>query len=752
VTITEPDLHDIEERALDRLDAESGHVEEDLEAAAAAAAEEPLEGSPFRLAVAIALPTIGAAVMVGGVFIGASPRVFGAIAGVLGVALAAGASRIRNATTSNTVIAVGLFVVGVLAVVPTGLSNLGSLESLIRVAAKNGNVTRPPVQFSVGWHAIVAWLMGIVGFTAAWVALAVRKPSIGLLIPLPMAAVAAISVPSRVQVASGITVLVLFAAGLGIVSSARGVREEDERPPLGYEVRRAGRGIVFIALITGALIGLSQTSFLFPKRLIDPTTQPQRPRTAPLNPTDDRILFEASPPTGPFRTGSLDVFDGTYWRLPPLADSKLKNVPTSGIVDASLPTGTSATITIRGLSGAVLPTLPNTVGIVGRGNLSYDGRSNTIRESQGSVAGGFTYQVAAAPLPKATDLEADTDPIPVQFEQFTQAPPPPPAAVDLINQAHAKATNKWDQYLYLFDQVRSIVTASGEGVATAVPPTRIQDMLAGAKEGSPFEIVAAEALLARWDGIPARIAYGYDIVHGDHIVNGAFQAHPNDGATFVEVYFPRYEWLPLTAPPKRAKPTVGSAPSNQQVNPQVVPSDDIGVPLYLPVVTQPASVFGKQLLAIIGVVVPIILLLLLLYYLYPALAKARLRAKRRAAARAAGPRARIALAYAEWRDFAADFGYQHPGDTPLQFLSRFVDDDEHSELAWLVTRSLWGDLAPNAGLALSAEELSRALRRRLAQAHPGTLRFVAALSRISVRHPYAAPFISVKEPELVAAP
>jgi hypothetical protein len=741
VTVTE-DFETIEARASEHLADEGGHLEEDLEVAASRGAgeEAPLEGSPLRLAVAVALSTIGAAVMVGGVFIGASARVFASLAGVAGVALAAGASRIRRPTTTNIVIAVGLLVIGLLAVVPTGLSNLGSLRTLVSISTRNGSVTRPPVRFDAGWHSIVAWLLAIVGFAAAWVALELRRPAIGLLIPLPMAAVAGISVPKHAQVSSGIVVLALFAVGLGLVSSTRGVRDEEEKPPLGYELRRAGRGLVFIAVITGALIGLAQANILFPKPIIDPTKQPQRPHTAPLNPADDRILFEATPPTGPFRTGSLDVYDGTYWRLPPFADSKLRDVPTSGIVDPTLPTGTAATITIRGLSGAVLPTLPNTVGIVARGRLAYDARNGNIRESEGSVAPGFTYQVAAAPLPKIADLEADTDPLPPSVEQFTQVPPPPPAVVDLLDRARAQYSNKWDQYFFLFNAVRNTVTASGEGVATAVTPARVQDMLAGSKQGSPFEIVAAEALLARWDGVPSRIAYGYDIVHGDHVLDGKFQAHPNDGATFVEVYFPRFEWVPLNAPPKRARPTVGTNPNNQQVNPQVLPSNDIGVQLYLPVLTQPASVLGRQLLVILGIVFPAVLLLLLLYYLYPALAKARLRSKRRTAARAAGPRARIALAYSEWRDYATDFGYAHSGDTPLAFLERFVPDEEHSELAWLVTRTLWGDLQGEVDndLALYAEELSRTLRRRLADAHPATVRFVAAVSRLSVRNPYIA--------------
>jgi hypothetical protein len=73
------------------------------------------------------------------------------------------------------------------------------------------------------------------------------------------------------------------------------------------------------------------------------------------------------------------------------------------------------------------------------------------------------------------------------------------------------------------------------------------------------------------------------------------------------------------------------------------------------------------------------------------------------------------------------------------FLKQVVADDEHAELAWLATRALWGDLRGNVSAddALAAEELSRSLRRRLSQAHPATMRFVAALSRLSVRHPYA---------------
>jgi hypothetical protein len=121
------------------------------------------------------------------------------------------------------------------------------------------------------------------------------------------------------------------------------------------------------------------------------------------------------------------------------------------------------------------------------------------------------------------------------------------------------------------------------------------------------------------------------------------------------------------------------------------------------------------------------------------LSKAVIRSRRRSAAEAAGLRARVALAYAEWRDFATDFGFRHGTDTPLMFLDRFVEDREHTELAWLVTRVLWGDLQDVVDIdhVVAAEELSRTLRRRLAAAQPATVRTVAIFSRLSLRHPYA---------------
>ena len=739
---SDDELEAIERKAAEHLADEEGKVEADIDAAAAAGTDEEYPEDPpglkTRLTIAAAFPTLAAAITVGGVFIGSRAYFVAAIAGLLGVLLAYFLSNSRRMSTTMVVTVLGLVAIGLLVVIPTGFGNVTSAARLARIASKNGDLQRPPVQFIVGWQAIVGWLLGIVGFASAWTAIVVKKPAMSLLVPLPIAGIAAISVPKGdSQIFTGIAVLALFAIGLGVLSTAQNMGEDGENPPASYELRRAMRALPLIAGITVGLYFLAQANILFPKPLIDPTQEPQKPRSVPLTEVQDRVLFEVdSPVSGPWRIGSLDVYDGEAWRLPPFADNKLDDVPRNGRVNERLQAGIRANFRVAGLGGAVLPALPNPVGILAEGpKLAYDSRNGNIRLTVGQIEPGLEYIVTAAAVPNVDDLRSISQPLPKEVDEFLETKSdPPPAVEDLL--ARCAAPNKWDLFNCLRNYVLDNVTATGTGSPVDVPPARVQDMLDGTKEGSPFEIVAAQALLARYGGIPSRIGYGFD---GGEVVNNKLQVRPRHGATFVEVYFPNFEWLPVIGTPKKARPTVGNKPGQQQFDPAILPSDDIAVNLFLPLLTQPEGVFAKQLLLILGIVLPLFLLLFLAYVFAPALIKAIVRSRRHAAALEAGPRERIALAYAEWRDMATDYGYMYLTDTPLMFLDRVAEDAEHTELAWLVTRALWGDLQDQVDDSLAAvtEELSRTLRRRLAQAHPVTIRLIARLSRNSLRRPYA---------------
>src|SRR2546430_2357722 len=203
------------------------------------------------------------------------------------------------------------------------------------------------------------WPRRRAGSPAAWLPLVLPRRWIGLLLPLPVAAVAGISVPEAQQVASGLVVLVLFAVGLGLLSGSStgqpGDTDEEKLPP-GYEVRRALRALPLLVVVTAGLFGLAQTDFLFPKPVINPVQEPQKPKTVPLSEVEDRVLFSVEANvSGPWRVGSLDVYDGKDWRLPAFSESELADVPRNGLVNPSLQPGGRASLPLAALGRTVLP-------------------------------------------------------------------------------------------------------------------------------------------------------------------------------------------------------------------------------------------------------------------------------------------------------------------------------------------------------------------------------------------------------------
>ena len=687
-----------------------------------------------RLAVVVSFPVLAAAAMAGGVFVGFPARFWGAAAGVLGVLLAVWTHRFRRPAVTYLLAAIGVFAIGLVMVVPSGFGNIFDLRELARAAVRSGDVQRPPVQFDPGWRAILGWLLGALGFATGWVGIEMKRPALALLIPLPIAAFTAISVPDSDQLPTGIACLVLFVIGLGLLSGTE-MGDREQRPSLAYELRRGVRAVPVMGVIVGAIFGLSQLNILFPPPIIDPTQEAKKPKTVPLSKVKDRVLFRVKASiTGPWRVGHLDVYDGQDWRLPPFAASKLKEVPRSGVVDSELEPGVKATFEIADLQGAVLPGLPNTVGIVAEGpKLAFDSRLGNIRLTQGNIEPGLVYTVVASAVPTVENLRTVTQGPPPELKDFLEIPPPPPAVKSLLNQA--PTTSPWDRMNFMRETFLKTVVASGSGVPVSVPPSKVDDMLAGSKEGTPYEIVAAQAMLARWAGLPSRIAYGYD--GGDKAEGGYLEVRPKHGASFLEVYFPTFKWLPVIGTPLQAKSSFSSDP--QQFNPNVLASDDVAVRIHIPVAVDARTFLFAQIRRAVLIVAPIIIGLLLLYYTWPFLWKALVRSRRRGWAHNEGPEAQIAIAYADWRDTATDFGYRWDADTPLMFLDRIIEDEEHTEFAWLVTRTLWGDLRGRIRPddAMAAEELSKSLRKRLSQGHPFTLRLIAAVSRLSLRYPYS---------------
>lgn len=728
------DLVELEERALEHLVEQIGQPAEPRQEEWEA--EPPLP--PLRVGLVVAFPTMAAAVMIGMLFEGIAGKAYPAIAGICGIAIAAQASRRKRALAANATILLGLFLTGILLVLPAGFDNVTALLSILKEAKGAGRVLRPPAELLPGFRAIIGWMMASVGFAAGWVGIEMRRPSMGMLVPLPLIAMGAISVPDRAKLAAGLIALVLFIVGLALHSSLSNMTAgNSEAPSLGYEIRRAMRAAPLLAGLVVLMLLLAKTNVMFPRPLYDPVRQAQRPRPIPLSQATDRVLFEVrSRSTGPWRLGLLDIYEAGEWKLPAFAESELKEVPRSGVVDASLRPGVRADFLVQGLGGAVLPGVPNTYGILAEGpELAYDPRTGNIRLAEGQIRAGLAYTAVAAALPTELQLKAVSVEVPGGLQRFTAMPPAPVTVARLLAEAPAAPT--WDRLEFVRKRFLETVVASGAGAPVPVTPARVDDMLAGSREGSPFEIVAAQAMLARWAGIPARIGYGFD--GGDVLSEGVRAVHPKHGASWLEINLGNYGWLPIIGSPLKAKTSLSAeGPTNPDAN--VKPSTDIAVEIWIPLRQQEQNLFYKQMQRILLLLALLALIVALVYYSFPAAWKAFKRSRRRAFAAGTGPVARIEVAYAEFRDFCTDLGIGASHRTPLAFLQFFVDDDEHTELAWLITRTLWGDLRDRVSDAdaAAAEELVRSMRRRLAQTQPMTLRLIAAVSRRSVHDPYLA--------------
>lgn len=691
-----------------------------------------------RPLLAAALASTAAALVTGGIFGTWSARLLAAFAACFGVGWAYLALRARDrASTYQLALGPAALVVSLVLMVPAGGGGPSALPELVQDAISSGRTLAPPVPFDPGWIPILMIVFSFVGFGAAWVGTAMERQRLAIGVPLPLLALTAMTQPDDGEFIAGLCAFVPLIGALAVLFGGDGVKASQLTKD--FELKRAARGLVATLLAVIALFVLSRANILFPEPVYDPTEQPQKPKPIPLSEIEDVVLFEvrtSSPLTGPWKTGVLDVYDGEAWRLPPFEKARLTPVPPDGVVNPPLAEAATevVTFTLRGLENATaLPGLTGPVRIEGAGpiGVQFDPRTNTFRMPEGRVPTGATYSIAVAPYPNAEALAGSPPPV-GDFTTTLEMPEPPGAVRQLLEGAPAEPA--WARMDFLRKRLRSVAVATGGGVPKDITPARVGEIVGGPDhEASPYEIVAAEAMLARWAGVPARIGFGFDGLNDEE---GVLTVRPRNAAQWLEVYFEGHGWVPLIEAPSQAKTSLDN--EDQLFDPDTLASDEVAVEVYLPVkldsLTQLYQRIRYQLLQLL----PYALALLAAYLATPAVMKQWRRQKRRRWAEQLGPRAQVAVEYAEFRDQAHDLNVGDPLDTPLEYLAQVVDDDQHAEFAWLVSRAMYGDLAADTSeeAARDAEELSTALRRRMFRAQPFQVRVLAVLSKASLRQPY----------------
>lgn len=715
----------------------------DLDRIESGPGEESYFSGPVLRPLAVALLTSGAAgLMAGGIFGSWTARLIACGGAAFGVGWAYFCVRAtKNRVLKQSLIFPAAFLLGIFSLIPT-THGPAKMFALIGDAISSGRLLRPPVPFDPGWRPVLIVLMASIGFAGGWVALGLRRPQLALVLPLPILGLSAISQPAEGEFIAGLLgfIPILLALTLLFGGDMKSVSELGAA----FEIKRAIKSAPLVAGGVLLVVLLSQTDFLFPKPVYNPAQKPQKPKAIPLGQVRDRVLFSIDGTiTGPWKAGVLDFYDGASWRLPPYDVTRLKTLASDGVIDKTRVGDVTVKFTIGDLgTTSVFPGLsgPTKINISGL-DVVYDPRSGTFRLPVGRVPQGQVYEMSLPTYPTAEQLQA-AGPVTTKIDRDLTYIPKPTLVVQRLL-AEAPSRNLWDRLDYVRKKLNDVVIAAGAGVPSKpVPLSKVDDLLEGSHEGTPFEIVAAEAMLARWAGMPSRIGYGFD---GFNDEDGKKTIRPKNGSNWLEVYFEGYGWVPLIGTPPKAKASLDTDP-NARFNQNITPSDDVAVELYVITELENLRQLYERIRALILQATPFLLAALAIYLGLPSIRRGQRRRKRRSWARREGFRQEVAVEYAEFRDGASDLNVGDPNDTPLEYLFKVVADDRHSELAWLVTRSMYGDMRDNLTKAdaEAARDMAASLRKRMLRAQPFQSRVLGILSRASLREPYTAEVPNVR--------
>ncbi|HVT65408.1 MAG TPA: transglutaminaseTgpA domain-containing protein [Mycobacteriales bacterium] len=702
--------------------------------------------SPLSASAAAFLSTAAVGWMLGGTFTGTMPRLLGVLGALLGAAFVGLSYRMRNPSVLQFLALPVAAILGFALVAPSATGT--SVPQLIVDAVKAGGLSQPPAPFDPGWRFLLLVLTCSIAVAAATAALATNRARLAVFLPAPVVAAGVIIQPPGKELLSVAPSLALIVAALAVAFG--GELSRDSETGARFESRRLGKAAGLVVVIVAALVGLSQLGFLYPPTQDSTVIPPKRPQTPPPV-TNNDVLFtvKETAPT-PLRLGVLDVYNGTAWLTPPYdpkryvpaGDGQLPAFEPNRVGDTAPPpapapkkTVTVEITVVKPGPAREVPDVSGTVSVSGAPSGSeFDPRAQTLRLPGHSEA-GINYTVTAAAPPDSTALAAAkiTDP---RLKPFVAVPPPPQAVLDLISGA-PKNLSPYERLQYVRTKFYSKITAAGPGTPVDVPPARVEAFLNGTP-ASPYEITASEVLMARWAGIPARIGYGYYNPDTKAGAAHAVDVRPSDGAMWLEVWFDNTGWTPILGKPPKAQ---SSLDDQQKKNDKdILSNGQITAQLYIPIRQEGLSLLYSIVQFWLARVAALIGVFLFFWILLPGIVKGYRRTRRRRWADRHGPREQLAAAYAEIRDRAIDFNIGHPTLTPLEFLDVLEPDEEHRQLAWLVTRGLWGDLRRDLRSedVEAARTMSRSLYRRLVNGQPFLTRVVAFGSRVSLRDPWDA--------------
>jgi transglutaminase-like putative cysteine protease len=270
-------------------------------------------------------------------------------------------------------------------------------------------------------------------------------------------------------------------------------------------------------------------------------------RSRLVNQSDEVLFLVTSPLEAYWRLTTLAEFDGRSWRLPErslVATDDSLGAAVEGSVEIA------HTVEIASLGGRLVPAAAEPIRARGPG-LRWSAEAATLLAGSNGYERGDVFRiVSAAPRFEAEQLAA-TSASNAPSETYVELPDDfPEAASQLATEITAGARSDYERALLLQNWFRAEFDYSTE-IEEGHGNSAIEDFLER-RSGYCEQFAGTYAAMARWLGMPSRVAVGY--TPGQRDDGGAYAVAGRNAHAWPEVWFDGLGWVPFEPTPGRGAP------------------------------------------------------------------------------------------------------------------------------------------------------------------------------------------------------
>ncbi|WP_421120883.1 transglutaminaseTgpA domain-containing protein [Aquihabitans daechungensis] len=302
----------------------------------------------------------------------------------------------------------------------------------------------------------------------------------------------------------------------------------------------------------------SESSILRATDSLDMTSRPELTDEVVFTVDTDRATF--------WRGQTFDVWDGSHWTRSDDRFVPLASLDTPQLADDDLGARGSDVVEQRFRLEApysdVVYAVPTAVQI----DIDRPVRQRADGTLQSAPLGrGATYSVTSRRIPLSAERLRSVDgDIPESVRaQYAAAPVATERVLAAATEVTAGATTQYDKILALQAWMGDRVEYALDAPLAPRGVDVVDHFLFEAEQGWCEQIASSLVVLARANGIPARLVSGY--VPGDQDpVTGQFTVRQRDAHAWAEVWFPEVGWVPFDptadvplAGDDRSEPTIG---------------------------------------------------------------------------------------------------------------------------------------------------------------------------------------------------